>query len=195
MLRKANRGLTLIELLIVITILGILSVTVLPRFLGKGGVEETTVQDQMISVLRRMQTQAMQQTNTAFLATEGTAQRVPRCHQLILTSTQLGQPDLNPCLSDNVTFPSAGIPGLTSAVAESALHFRLEAGTSIVLSARNSATGTGTLLTLPFLFRFNALGQPLDSALNRYTNGLRFEISGVVTYQICIEPEGYIHPC
>jgi MSHA pilin protein MshC len=192
MLRKANKGLTLIELLIVITILGILSVTALPRFVGTGGADEITARDQMISVLRRMQTQAMQQTNIVFLETEDADQRVTRCHQLILTSTQLGRPDVNPCLSDNATFPSAGAPVLTVSAPESSLHFRLPTGTNLAFSIYDSATGTGNLLPLPFLFRFNALGQPVSSAGQ---NGLKIEITGVVTNRICIESEGYIHPC
>lgn len=192
MLRKTNSGLTLIELLIVITLLGILSATVLPRFVGKGGVEEIAAQDQMLSVLRRMQTQAMQQTNIVFLETEDAEQRVDRCHQLILTSTQLGRPDVNPCLSDDATFPSAGAPVLTVSAPESSLHFRLPAGTNLSFSIYDSAAGPGNLLPLPFLFRFNALGQPVSSAGQ---NGLKIDITDVVTYRICIESEGYIHPC
>ena len=74
MLLKTSNGLTLIELLIVIVLLGILSVTALPKLLGTGGVDESTAQDQMISVLRRMQTQAMQQTDPA-----ASAGRPARC--------------------------------------------------------------------------------------------------------------------
>lgn len=195
MLRKANSGLTLIELLIVITILGILSVTALPRFMGKGGAEEKTTQDQMISVLRRMQTQAMQQTNSVFSDTEDAAQRITRCHQLILTSTQLGRPDFNPCLSDAASFPAAGVPALTTSAAESSLHFRLPAGTNIIFSIYDSATGPGNVLSLPFLFRFNSLGQAVNNSRVRFPNGLRIEISDAMTYSICIESEGYIHPC
>jgi MSHA pilin protein MshC len=195
MLCKTNNGLTLIEFLIVIIVLGILSVTALPRFVGKAGVEEITVQDQMISVLRRMQTQAMQQTNVSFLPAEGAAERIPRCHQLILTATQLGQPNINPCLLESQPVASANPPELTATASDSALHFRLPQGSTIVISASNSASGAGAALSLPLLFKFNSLGQPLDSASNRYMNGLRFDVSGAVTYQICIESEGYIHSC
>lgn len=192
---KTSYGYTLTELIIIVILLGIISVTALPRFLGKGGVEESTVQDQIISVLRRMQTQAMQQTNVSFLPAEGAAERIPRCHQLILTATQLGQPNINPCLLEAEPFASANPPELTATASDSALHFRLPQGSTIVISASNSASGAGAALPLPLLFKFNSLGQPLDSASNRYMNGLRFDVSGAVTYQICIESEGYIHPC
>ncbi|WP_233079806.1 prepilin-type N-terminal cleavage/methylation domain-containing protein [Rheinheimera soli] len=188
-------GFTLIELIIVVILLGIISVTALPRFLGKSGVEEATVQDQMISILRRMQTQAMQQTNSIFLDTEDAAQRITRCHQLILTSTQLGRPDVNPCLSDPASFPAAGVPALTATAAESSLNFRLPAGTNIIFSIYDSATGPGNVLSLPFLFRFNSLGQAVNNSRVRFPNGLRIQISDAMTYSICIESEGYIHPC
>lgn len=180
MLRKANSGLTLIELLIVITILGILSVTALPRFVGTGGAEEKTTQDQMISVLRRMQIQAMQQTDsTAF------------CHQLILTQFQLGYPNILPC------DPVETNTQLTAAANQnSGLQFMRPANSSLGLSLFNTALPTGgTNQTLPFLFRFNSLGQPVTNAGALISSGLRIEITDVVTYRICIEPEGYIHPC
>ena len=179
MLCKTNHGLTLIELLIVIVILSILSVTAFPRFIGKAGTEETTTQDQMICVLRRMQTQAMQQTSAAF------------CHQLVLSQTQLGFPDVLPC--DATTSNTQ----LTAAANQnSGLQFILPANSAITLRLFNTSAVTGgTSQTLPFLFNFNALGQPTTNAGVVLSTGLRIEIADVVTYRICIEPEGYIHPC
>lgn len=179
MLCKTSSGLTLIELLIVLTLLGILSVTALPRFIGKGGAIEETSRDQMISVLRRMQTQAMQQTSAAF------------CHQLILTQTQLGFPNSLPC--DAVTANTQ----LTSTVdLNSALQFMSPSNSSLNFSLFNTSVATGgTSQILPFLFQFNALGQATTNTGAVIVTGLRIEITDAVTYRICIESQGYIHPC
>lgn len=176
---KHSYGFTLIELIIVVILLGIISVTALPRFTGKSGAEETTTQDQMISVLRRMQNQAMQQTSAAF------------CHQLLLTQTQLGAPNINPC--DAVP---ANTQLTTAANPDSGLQFRLNANSGIGLRVFNHTNpASGTVQTLPFSFRFNSLGQAVDNSRARFQNGLQIQIAGAVTYSVCIESEGYIHPC
>lgn len=178
-MRQTSTGFTLVELIIVIVLLGIVSATALPKLFGKAGTEETTTQDQMISVLRRMQTQAMQQTSADF------------CHQLVLSQTQLGFPDVLPC--DATTSNTQ----LTAAANQnSGLQFILPATSVITLRLFNTSAVTGgTSQTLPFLFNFNALGQPTTNAGVVLSTGLRIEIADVVTYRICIEPEGYIHPC
>lgn len=171
MSRNTNSGFTLVELIIVIVLLGIVSVTALPRFFDKAGVEEATVQDQFISVLRRMQNQAMQQTEATF------------CHQLVLTPTQLGYPDSNECLTN---------PSLSTSAQDSGLRFRLGATSTLVLSAFSGTDNSA--LSLPYSFRFNSLGQPVNNNREPLA-GLRFVITGPVSYSICIEAEGYIHSC
>jgi len=74
-----NKGFTLIELIVVIIVIGILAITVLPKFFNSKGFEEYTYQAQVVSTLRAIQQKAMQQTEV--LATN--------CHQVIITATKL----------------------------------------------------------------------------------------------------------
>ncbi len=58
-------GFTLIELIVVIILLSIMSVTVLPKFFTSNGFEEFTYRDELIIKLRAIQLRSMQQTTDA----------------------------------------------------------------------------------------------------------------------------------
>jgi MSHA pilin protein MshC len=60
---KHNKGFTLIELIVVIIIMGILSVTVLPNFFTSKGYEEYSYRGEVITKLRSIQLRAMQQSS------------------------------------------------------------------------------------------------------------------------------------
>lgn len=155
-------------------LIAILSVTALPKFLGKAGTEEITVQDQLIAVLRLMQNRAMQ--NTAPDA----------CHQVLFTSTQLGSAAINPC-SDTSAF---------SPQQQNDADQLLLSDSDIRLSLLNASSG-GSELSSPLRFRFNSLGQAVTDTepATRFHSGLRISISGAVNAAVCIESEGYIHAC
>jgi MSHA pilin protein MshC len=77
------RGFTLLELIIVIIILGILAVTVTPKFFSSNGFSEYAYRADAIAKLRLIQTKAMQQA----------VKRVSNCHRVLVTSKRLGAPD------------------------------------------------------------------------------------------------------
>ena len=65
---SSPHGFTLVELIVVMVLLGILSVTLLPRFLSGAGTSEYQYRDQALAVLRRVQIEAMQCTDPVFCA-------------------------------------------------------------------------------------------------------------------------------
>lgn len=89
-----NNGFTLIELIIVIIILGILSVTVAPKFFTSKGFTEYSYRSDAIAKLRLIQIKAMQQTGT----------NNKNCHKILVTAKKLGAPDdcdANPSFTSN----------------------------------------------------------------------------------------------
>ncbi|RUO23471.1 hypothetical protein CWE08_02165 [Aliidiomarina iranensis] len=73
-------GFTLVELVIVIVVLGILAVTAAPRIFGDRGVEESTLEPRILSMLRLQQQRAMQDT-------------IQPCYGVTLTAAQLTPKD------------------------------------------------------------------------------------------------------
>ncbi|HLV49046.1 MAG TPA: prepilin-type N-terminal cleavage/methylation domain-containing protein [Aliidiomarina sp.] len=70
-------GFTLVELIIVIVVIGILAVSVAPRFVGNNaGVEIATIEARLMGLLRLQQQRAMQDTATC-------------CYGIIRTSTKV----------------------------------------------------------------------------------------------------------
>ena len=57
--RLMNDGFTLLELVVVMVLIGILSVTAIPKLIGKSAFEGAVVRDQLISQLRLVQLQGM----------------------------------------------------------------------------------------------------------------------------------------
>ena len=81
---KKQGGFTLLELIITIIIIGVLAVTVLPRFTGTDGFEEYSYRTQAISILRNAQLRAMNQTNNT-------------CNAILIDNKNLGIPDNGSC--------------------------------------------------------------------------------------------------
>jgi len=111
-----NKGFTLIEMVLVIIIIGVLSISIAPKFLTSGGYEEFTIQAQSIAALRAIQLRALQQT-------DGT------CHQVLVTPTKIGKPDTNECES-NAEFSTSWKPSATGLEIESGSGFSFDVSNS-----------------------------------------------------------------
>jgi MSHA pilin protein MshC len=89
--QQCQVGFTTIELIVVILILGIMAVTIVPKFFNSNGFEEYSYQKEVIAKLRTIQIRAMQQTDG-----DGT-----ECHMVVVTETALGIPkNCDPALAD-----------------------------------------------------------------------------------------------
>ncbi|TMM47831.1 prepilin-type N-terminal cleavage/methylation domain-containing protein [Colwellia ponticola] len=75
---QAQYGFTLIELVVVIILIAIMSVSVLPKFFSANGFEEYTYRDEVITTLRAIQLRSMQQTNNN------------NCQSIQVTATMIG---------------------------------------------------------------------------------------------------------
>lgn len=57
--RKSNKGFTLLELVVVMVVIGILSVTIVPKMFSTGGFDEIGYQSELITKLRSIQLRYM----------------------------------------------------------------------------------------------------------------------------------------
>lgn len=148
---QRHSGFTLIELIVVLVLIGVLAVSVVPRFFDASGTSEYLYRDQALNILRRVQIQAMQCTD---------------------------------CVSQGVIVQSDRIFSGTNACLNDATH--------LCIAPRDSSTITIAKTGFNIQLNFDSNGRPLS---NCATGTCRITIEGAVALPICIEAEGYIHPC
>ena len=151
----------------VIVILGILSVTLVPRFMSNDGLNEVIFRDRLISLLRLQQTRAMQQTTQS-------------CHRVLITAERFGIPGATPTCSGG---------SLPSDFSSSSSRYTTD---HYGLSAAEAANTNVTFS--PRDIYFNPLGCA-GSSVNAQcgTGDISIQISSQTTLQVCIESQGYIH--
>ena len=79
-----QHGFTLLELVATLILIGILSVTALPRFFDSSGFEEHAYRSEVIAKLRHIQLRSMQQATTS-------------CLDIEMDNSHIGVPDQSPC--------------------------------------------------------------------------------------------------
>lgn len=141
-----HRGFTLVELIVVLIIIGVLAVSLVPRFFTASGTSEYLYRDQLLSLLRQVQIQAMQCTSCTLQPVNITATTA----RVGSAACDSSDPMLAVCVAsrDAVSFSPAGN------------------------------------------ISFDAMGRPACSA-----GSCTVQVQGESTLRLCIESEGYIHPC
>ena len=169
-------GFTLVELVTVIMLIGILTVTILPKFDGTASYEAHSHRAQLISALRLTQQRAMQQTDPNAVTTgQG------YCHQLVFDS--------------DITVARYGIPDRLDCTVTNFSGWQVDA-TGFEVEARYQVNFTINGKTNPSAVTFDSMGRPIVNASlsNNCLGGCLINVqSGVETLQIKIESEGYIH--
>jgi len=168
-------GFTLLEVIIVIILIGVISVTAASRFQGRGGFDSYSLQNQTLSSLRQMQLRAMQDTRPGF------------CHQInFVTSPASIGPPTNDYATGNQAATCAATIG-----SDTPDYLRIDNAAFDEFNASLSALdGTTPISSV----NFNALGQPLTSA-NNCVNECTITITTQNASSVCINREGYIRAC
>lgn len=166
---EKNRGFTLVELVTVIILIGILAVSVLPKFDGTASYEAHTQRAQLISALRLTQQRAMQQTDSGD----------NYCHQLIFdnTNSRYGVPNRIDCAI--TVFPNNWEPDATGLVVED-ITFAID--------------GQSNNIAVTFDHMGRPINNPSAALPNNCAGGCIINVqSSIETLQIRIESEGYVH--
>lgn len=172
-----QQGLTLLELIVTIIIIGILAATILPQFSGSDGYEEYTYRSQAISILRNVQMRAMQGAKV-----QGAA---AGCYSVLIGEKNLGVPNKETCASSfGSGFGNKDEIGNT-------IELAIESNHDVTFSLQGSAAST-------FEIAFDQMGRPVDDAAvnDCFTGsnlGCTVLVSGVETLVITINEEGYIY--
>ena len=164
---KKELGFTLIELIVVILLISIMSVTVLPKFFTSNGFEEFTYRDELIIKLRAIQLRSMQQTTDVVCKVIQVETTPPAIIGLQKThiDTDSGLPD--GC--------EVGYQGDTTTVTVDPKH-------SVSFTISEGLTS----------FSFSSLGKPVGCTPINLC-GITITVTGENSLEILINSEGYIH--
>ena len=149
--RNRHSGFTLVELIVVLVLIGVLAVSLVPRFFDGSGTSEYLYRDQALNLLRRVQMQAMQCTSCPAVGIRVLSDR-------IFSGS-------NSCIND---------------------------ATHLCIAERDRSSITLSKTGFNLQLSFDGNGRPLGNCNN---SGCTVTVQGAVSLPICIEAEGYIHPC
>lgn len=168
-----KNGFTLIELVVVILLLAVLSVTVIPRLGNTSDFERAAQRDQLLSLFRVVQQRAMQNT------------QANTCHRVTFVLDNIG---LNKQNEDGTCAPvvSGESPLIIDDEDETIISDYLIVTDIDSYFTLNSDGDAFTQLT------FDRLGRPSVDVGSCTSSGCRVNLGD---FQICIESEGYVRDC
>lgn len=179
-----NKGFTLVELVIVVILIGILSVYVAPRAFDNSEIAATIYQNRAISILRNMQTRAMQDTRS-----DG------YCYKVNFNNANdaFGIPSNDYSVSTNPVFIAATCANTINTSDPAQLFYvpseALQGDNVDLVAIGNDGSEISTI-------QFDSLGRANhNSGSCAGVNGCRIQLIGDSTATVCVEEEGYVYAC
>lgn len=186
---KLNKGFTLVELILVVVLLAILSVYAAPRIFDRSDIAASVYQKRAISILRNMQTRAMQDTRNdgyCYKVNFDTANEsfgIP-FNDYSITNEQIL---IDSTCADTIDTSDAAqlfyVPA--SALIDDGIDLEVQANDGTNISAIEFDT----------LGRANQTDLSCDGDSTNGYNGCRIAFLGNSNAYVCVESEGYIYAC
>lgn len=171
-----QRGFSLVELIIIVIILGILSITVAPRFMDARGFSEYAYQTKLESALRKIQLQAMQDS------------RPNICVKMNFVNGSNGSFGIP---TEDFSLANAAATCANSIDYNSADYKRTDVSELQNASLVLQATDSGNVMQS---MQFTSMGKPI-SDVGACADTCVIAISGLEQASVCIESQGYVHAC
>ena len=167
-----SAGFTLVELIVVILLISVLGITVLPKLQGTSEYQLISQRDQLVSLLRTVQSRAMQNTqDDAFT-----------CHRVLFLADKIG-------LSAQIS-AGANIGGCATGVVDTNNNQTLD---FLVIEELSGYTATNRQGSAISTIDFDSWGRAVTNVGNCTKPGCKITIE--TNYAVCINNQGYINVC
>lgn len=175
---QAQQGFTLVELVTVVMVLGIISLTIAPKFTGSSGYSEFALQKRFASALRNTQLKAMYDTRADF------------CYRLNLSTGSNASASFGPS-SKSYLSGNESVSCGTAIDMESPEFLRTNAGEINADNLLFSALDNVTAVTY---IQFDSSGRAATSA-GSCASGCTFTFTGEADAKVCVADQGYVYAC